>query len=124
VTQLLGDRRRSERPVTADVDAPEENHKCHASFPVDALKRPISRANRRADEGSCLPSATGRTAIRPNALRIGHVVPVRNPTVNPRPVPRQNRRAVLSGNPLSIERASNRYAKLTQRATPRLHGNP
>jgi len=38
---LFGERGRSEGPVTANVDAPQKNHKCHEFSPGDALEGPI-----------------------------------------------------------------------------------
>ena len=55
VPQLFGERCRSEGPVTANVNAPQKYHKCHACF-LDALKEPIIWANREMKHRYRLPN--------------------------------------------------------------------
>jgi hypothetical protein len=62
VPQLFGERRRPEGPVTAYVDAPQKNHKCHTLLLMNP-SGPIIRANRKPNS-TREAASDGRTRTR------------------------------------------------------------
>jgi len=63
VLQLFGERRRSEGPVTTDIDSSQKNHQCHEFSPLPGPLGPRGRP--KVDPpASCLPNA----ALQPRAI--------------------------------------------------------